>query len=175
MCHYRGASIKCVDVTKHHNWSPVLTVSGPIREPRPITGTVRLLRRWQLCYKSQVTCCWPLLSRWSVCGQPRVVLCISVYVVVSTRHYALHSTEAAGRYTSPHTALCRTPDTANTTPAPEPCPLLQQVWACWQSSTRKHRLTIRYYRCYIPSPFKCRVCNSSPLNRCSFLSIFALR
>ena len=148
MFHYRGASIKCVDVTKHHNWSPVLTVSGPIREPRTITGTVRLLRRWQLCYyKSPVTCCWPLLSWWSVCARPRVVLCIvciSVYVVVSTRHYAPHSTEAAGPLHLATHCTPPDPDTANTTtPAPEPCPLLSSRWACWQSSTHKHRLTVR--------------------------------
>ena len=136
MCHYRGASIKCVDVTKHHNWSPVLTVSGPIREPRPITGTVRLLRRWQLCYKSQVTCCWPLLSRWSVCGQPRVVLCISVYVVCPpvTTHSTLLKLQAA---TPRHTLHSAGPQTLQTQHQHRSRVLCSRCG----SSTRKHRLT----------------------------------
>ena len=141
MCHYRGASIKCVDVTKHHNWSPVLTVSGPIREPRPITGTVRRETAAKMTTVLQVpghlllASPVPVVSVWPApCCAVYLCLCC-----VSTRHYALHSTEAAGRYTSPHTALCRT-QTLQTQHQHRSRVLCSRCG----SSTRKHRLTIRY-------------------------------
>ena len=47
--------------------------------------------------------------------------CCAVYLClccVSTRHYALHSTEAAGRYTSPHTDCTQWTQLAITKKAP---------------------------------------------------------
>ena len=78
------------------------------------------------CVASPVLCC---VSLSMLCVHPS--LRTTLYWSCRPLHLATHCTPPD-------------PDTANTTLAPEPFPLLQQVWDCWQSSTRKHRQTIRY-------------------------------